>query len=221
MGGMVGTVETMTFDGWRALYDELTDEEQFEYARELAVLYPDQERANLGACERFFADTPLPLGCVLEIGGWNGSLAAQILTTHPELLSWTNIDPNADRSQVTSDSRYRPLVPVFFYWWRYREYPLFREYDTLVASHVLEHFKVRDIHDMLSALPEVLYAYVECPIAQTGENDWAGYDGTHILECGWDGLTEVFKQHGFQDKGTHQGDCRAYSRDHTDDPGAR
>ena len=213
---MVDTLTLLTFDCWRAAYDDLTDEEQSDYARHLGREYPDQDRADLLQCERFFQTIPT-VAHVLEIGGWNGRLAAHILNTVPGLRNWTNIDPNADQEHQTADPRYLAIVPAFFYWWRYGNY---RGYDTLVASHVLEHFKQRDIHELLAALPDVQAAYVECPITQTGGNDWAGYDGTHILECGWDGLTEVFEDHGFQDRGTHTGDSRSYRRSHPHHPGA-
>lgn len=182
----------MTFDEWRASYARLTDREQLDYLEDLSARYPDQARANHEQVSLFLAGRT---GRVVEIGGHVGLLAQAMLARMPGLTCWLNLEASkwARTHDVCDDPRYRTVDPGGFYWWR--NAPRFPG-SILVASHVLEHFSAEDVGRLLYCFPQVKDAYVECPLEQE-PSDWRGYEGTHILEVGWEGLEQLFASYGF------------------------
>lgn len=182
----------MTFDEWRATYARLTDREQLDYLDDVSARYPDQARVNHESVALFLAGKS---GRVVEIGGHVGLLARAMLARTPGILRWLNLEASrwARAHDVCADSKYRTVDPGGFYWWR--NAPRFPG-NLLVASHVLEHFPSADVDRMLYCFPQVMDAYVECPLGRE-PTDWAGYEGTHILGVGWDGLEQIFVSHGF------------------------
>lgn len=212
MERLVAGVESLTFNEWRARYWDLTGKEQLEYLNAVCGRHPNQYRVNEKAAKLFFdrADARR----VFEVGGYDGALARMILAREPEIVCWINCDPYQGARRDDLD-RYFHVAPEF-YWFRGDwavTWP-----DTLVFSHVLEHFPASDVDRIVGKFPSAKWMYVDCPLP-AGPPDWSGYDGTHILEAGWDGLNDLLEGHGFGDTGWLRGEQRAYRRDHPDDSG--
>jgi hypothetical protein len=204
------SIADITFDEWRACYRDLDDDSQLAYNSILAGLYPDQDHAAIEPCRRFFQTVTPPVD-VIELGGWTGRLAAHMLQRYPGIREWRNLETYAlaRYAHIPRTARYYAVDPGRFYWWRngrtYRS-------DVLVAAHFLEHFPGYDVAEILTRFPAARWAYLEVPLPPGGEPaDWTGYQGTHILELGWDGLGELLAGVGWQLLAV-DGDARWYQR---------
>lgn len=182
----------MTFDEWRARYKTLTFAEHQEYYSKIFASYPNQKHFHDSAPQEFFAFYPARR--VLEIGGWDGALAARILALNPQLELWTNLEicVEAAKSSIPTDPRYEAPPLTNWPWTSPRP-----TYDTLFMSHSIEHMQVSDIQALLSACPDLDYLYIDTPLSDQPPT-WAGYEGTHILEVGWRGLIDLLEEWGFE-----------------------
>lgn len=213
MVGQVQSVE-LSFDGWRARYDEMSETEHVEFARACVGRYPDQNRTDLLALDRFFRGVAKEARHVIEVGGHAGAAADYVLNRHPGIVHWLNVEIAPSPWRKHWGSRYSVVAPDTFRWWRGDLDTGIR--DTAVFSHVLEHLRVADVDELLTVL-HADRAYVECPVGDEPRS-WDGYHGTHILEVGWRGLHDLFAEHGFVPvKLTDE--AYAYRRDHHVDPG--
>lgn len=163
--------QIVSFDHWRANYNTWTFAQHQTYNAELAVRYPDQASFDLDACERFLEERQP--GSVVELGGWDGKLATHMLGLFPGIETWVNYDITPNVPQVCDDSRYERVVLDDWPWKRKAAG------DCLVASHVFEHMRMHEI-ELLLRKWDIDSLYVDVPL--TGATDWAGYNGTHILE---------------------------------------
>lgn len=179
----------MNWDGWRQSYDRLTFQDQKDFYRDCAVLYPCQQHFDLEAAREFF-DRYRPR-TVLELGGWDGALASQILADHDEILCWRNHDLVAV-PQIPTDPRYE-LNELFEPLWEGRGY-LYA--DAFVATHTIEHVKARELGRLVAKL-HVKACLIEAPLDDS-PLDWRGYDGTHVLELGWEGVDALFGTYGYE-----------------------
>ena len=178
------------WDLWRSRYDDLTFEEQARFADLCYRFYPVQASYDWGAARRFFSWCAPQ--SVVEIGGWTGTLAQQTLVQHSEIRLWVNYDfcRSALENSEPTDPRYQTVLLTAPAW--EREYRA----DAFVATHVFEHMKAAEIDKLIPRISSRL-CYIEAPLNAGGQS-WAGYDGTHILEIGWDGLTELMVAHGWR-----------------------
>lgn len=195
------------FDKWRALYEELSDEEQHKFADECAVRFPSQEHHDLSCHEELFSKFTNPENArVLEIGGWKGELAQKCLKRWP-IEHWLNIEfcRTAFSQQVFSEvPRYRVANPLSFRWFKYSSsegeawHPETERSGVLLASHVIEHFSATDllfVIDFFKTIPVLMF---EAPLEE-GPSNWKGYLGTHKLEWGWRELDlELFQIFGYK-----------------------
>lgn len=178
----------MTFDEWRARYDQLTFEQHQAVNAEWALLYPVQRSFNEQACLRFLQQRQPRT--VVEVGGWDGYLAGLMLPAVPSIESWTNYDITPNVPQTCFDPAYRRVV--------LDDWPWNRQVcgDVLVASHVLEHMRAGEIERLLSAWT-VDSVYLDVPVG-AGVPVWERYHGSHILEIGADGLVGLLANQGFE-----------------------
>lgn len=175
------------FDVWRREYDTLSFEDHKRYYEDWARRFPCQQSWNLKYAQEFM-DRFQPR-TVIELGGWDGSLAAALIPGN-FVLSWRNYDL-IEVPQVCELNQYELRVLDQPLW---ECGPLFA--DAFVATHTIEHLKARELELLIPKL-NVTSCLVEAPIERRGR-EWWGYEGSHILEIGWDGVDDIFAQSGFE-----------------------
>lgn len=174
------------WDDWRANYDALTFEEHQEFNAQVAERYPRQQCFNATACREFLAERQPRR--VVELGGWDGELAGLMLPAFPRILDWANYDITPVTQSCTHPVYRRVLLD---------DWPWNRVVagDALIASHVFEHMRGREIGTLLDRW-NVQSVFVDCPIDWQG-HPWNGYEGTHILELGIHDLVGLFTDRGY------------------------
>lgn len=165
---------SIDFNGWRESYDAMSFEEHQEFNKQIAAEYPNQRCWNDQQVGKFLRHY-LP-GSVVELGGWDGSLANVMLPRFPETVTWVNYDITPDVPQVCGDSRYEQVTLDDWPWKRKAAG------DVLLASHVFEHMLSHEIVALLDAW-DVAAVFMDAPIP-SGSTSWNNYEGTHILEIG-------------------------------------
>jgi len=187
------------FGAWRRQYDDLTYSEQVEFYRAVAEAYPEQIHFNEPAIRTFLDGAT---GKVLEIGGWKGELAQRVLPDLPEITEWLNVEiaPQAVTESVCLDPRYLVTIPETFIWDSDLD---IESFPTVVASHVIEHMKIREVRNLLSRI-RADRLYVDAPLPPQ-PSLWGDGQHSHIIEVGWDGLGSLIESHGFRKVGELEG----------------
>ena len=196
----------INFDVWRAEYDLMTYEDQLAFYDLVWAKHPVQKHYDPGAVAKFFSAhlAYTEPASVLEIGGWRGELAAEMLGLWPlnaDIREWTNLEicRGAVENSIPLDVRYHPVVPGGFLW----DYDqgMFAPYNVLVASHVIEHMRARELWSFLSR-QKALWVYLASPLDEE-DRDWTGYNGSHILEIGWRKITSMMGELGYRHRPHH------------------
>lgn len=187
---MTSTV-AIDWNAWRERYDEMTFADQQEFYDLVYDQFPAQARYSTRVLERFLTWMGLKSLDVVELGGWDGGLAAEILPGQEEIKSWTNheISRAAVAATVCDDPRYRGIALGEWYWRRHFVTDLF------IASHVLEHLKLRDVARVFDTT-HARWLYLQSPLGEEA-SDWQNYRGSHILEVGWRALGEELGKRGY------------------------
>lgn len=198
----------MTFDEYRERYDSLTDDEHRAAYREWEAQYPEQVHCSHDALKRFIAEHCNILS-VVEMGGWDGGAARAMLDVFVHLSAWYNIEVCAEAAaRPASDSdRYHAIVPAQFRWWRPMR--VVTEPHLFVAANVIEHLSTEDASDLIDTLRPHAW-FIEAPIAEEGQ-DWAGYNGSHVLRAGWRTLEQWLREAGYE-RAWVDGNARSYVR---------
>lgn len=183
------TAVRLDWDAWRASYDELGCVAQAAFYNDVYQLHPEQHRFSTKALGAFLDRIGDPVS-VIELGGWTGGFAAEMLAD-TAIRSWTNYEISSDAAlnPSTVDPRYQAVALARFFWEGTYECDLF------VASHVIEHLKLKDLEATFDAV-NCRFVYLQAPLSE-GPTDWSGYHGSHILEVGWDGVSEALGKRGF------------------------
>lgn len=176
----------MTFDEWRARYDTLTFHEHQQINAEWAVLYPEQRSFATDKVAVFLGERAH--GSVVELGGWDGQLAALMLHRFPDIETWVNYDITPNVPQACNDPRYERVVLDDWPWLRDARG------DVLVASHVFEHMRAAQVTLLLDRW-DVDAVYVDAPV---NGGVWDGYHGSHILELDVPGLLGLVADCGYR-----------------------
>ncbi len=178
-------------DQWRAHYAASTYAEQTAFYADIFRLYPQQKHHSIdhvaAAFDRYAPQT------VVELGGWDGELAAQMLAKRPDIESWVNVEISRPAVQSTleqMDPRYS--APELDDWYWTKEWSA----DLFLASHCIEHLTADDLDRTLRAT-SAKQLFLDAPLAD-GPTDWHGYLGTHILEVGWRGVDELCAGYGYR-----------------------
>lgn len=181
------------FNRWREAYDAMSYADHVAFYDTVWERYPSQQHFDADSASRFF-DLYSPRR-VVEVGGWQGELADRMLASNPCIQDWTNYEicRGAVDHSVPKDVRYAAVALDDWVWNR----PwLFEGVDTLVASHVIEHMRARDLEALVGCLDDVQHAFIASPLSGYPAS-WEGYNGSHILEIGWDGVDEIMSRRGF------------------------
>lgn len=182
--------QTSRWDAWRVRYATMGVDEQRAAYDGVYVSHRDQARFDADALAALLTHTGAK--AVVELGGWDGALAATILATFPAIESWTNyeISSAAVAASVCHDPRY-DAVALDDWYWNDRH-----DADVFVASHVIEHLSFADLRKTFDATA-ARWLYVQSPLEE-GPTDWTGYEGTHILEVGWAAIDADLAARGYR-----------------------
>lgn len=188
------------FDAWRENYLHMTHREQQEFYDRVEVDHPHQAAFTAAHFREFFWQgvRNLPSAYVLEMGGWKGELACEMLKIAflPSISIWCNVEicQRAVDMSICESRRYTTFVPKNFPW--NVELP---PANVFVAAHFIEHITRNDLDMLIQNLPDtVRYIALEAPISENGNGiDWTGYHGSHILEIGWKQVTRLLMNNGF------------------------
>lgn len=196
------TATAINWNAWRSRYDEMTFADQVTFYDLVFDDFPEQGRFSTRVLGRLLegpiGDEVRPLGwssipplSVVELGGWNGGFASEILPEHPEIRKWRNYEVSAAAvaATVCEDGRYQGIALRDWYWAEEHSADIF------VASHVLEHLKLRDVLATFDAT-DARWLYLQAPLGEEA-TDWTNYRGSHILEVGWRVLGEELNKRGF------------------------
>ena len=177
---------SIDWDAWRRDYDDMSFQQHQAFNQMVALQHPVQQHWNADACARFLDDRRP--WTVLEIGGWDGSLAAAMLDQCAWIHAWTMYDIT-DVPQVCTDDRYWPVVLTCWPWHKHLRG------DALVLSHVVEHMRVAQLERLIKRFSGDA-VYIDAPLPDVNPS-WEGYEGTHILEVGALELASLLAVHGY------------------------
>lgn len=191
------------FDRWRALYPWLTHSEQVDFYNQMTKFWPDQKCYDaapvIELCKRLGEQNPHLT--VIEMGGYDGALAKDILQDNPNIARWVNNElcTSIFGREVCQDARYvghaqhRPLwetLPI-------RKYSVTHP-DLFIASHVIEHLSLTHFCRLAEWLRGVPVVHFQAPLPLNRGMKWDGYVGAHILPLGWEGVECVMKENRFK-----------------------
>jgi hypothetical protein len=189
--------EIYRFNCYRDNYDNLSFREKKKLARYWLKKYPEQAHFSFEPVEFWLKEYVKVPARILEIGGWRGDLAMKVLSSSNSIELWHNYDLlENNNSQRCSDCRYQ-LIPLDDYLWNKS---LNYEYNTLIATHMIEHIKWNELLELINWIPETITTVLfEAPIPFTGENiSWKGDHSSHVLEKGWEAIINEMNIRGFR-----------------------
>lgn len=184
-------VPTLDWDAWRTSYPTLTYAQQQDFHTAIYAQYPEQRHYDPTYTARAISET-LPT-TIVELGGWDGELAEQMLDRYPFIETWTNIELCAEAATAGQGRRRRYHAPLLdgFYWdhgpWHC---------DLFVASHTIEHLTAHHL-DQTIAATRARALYLDAPLTDA-PTSWHGTTTSHALEIGWAGVTRICEQHGYR-----------------------
>ncbi len=195
------------FNQWREKYDSMSFQDQQDFYEDLIL------RGDIGEIvkNQNYFDKKVATVCfeavfskqdkvnVLEMGGWRGEMAEMIFNKFPDKIGiWLNheICEWAATNPVCKNYRYHSPKTIDFLW---MVNLVNGNYDILILSHVLEHIKLKDLISLLNVVKGISYLYIDAPIEDKTESvNWKDYNGTHILEIGWNDLEGIIKDFGYE-----------------------
>ena len=184
------TATAIDWNAWRAAYDDMSFAEQRDFYNEVFELHPEQDRYSVEHLEMLLEHIDAAVE-IVELGGWAGAFAGAVMPGHPEIVRWRNyeISSEAVDASVFHSARYEPIALRDWYW-NYEH-----SADVFIASHVLEHLKLRDVLATFDCT-DARWLFLQVPLAEEAK-DWNGYHGSHILGVGWEWLTEELEYRGY------------------------
>jgi hypothetical protein len=202
------------WDEWRRNYDSMTYEQQQSFYSSVWQNHPIQQHYNADAAKAFFdlIDLIEEDLTIVEIGGWRGELAEAVL---PDVRGfWLNIEicREAAEQRIPTSPRYKAYSPPDWPWDDPTSIFTLQRADVLVASHVIEHLSVPHL-ELLLDTSRARWMFLASPLPAIGPVDWTGYNGSHILPLGWDGVEALAGTHGWL-MFNAVGDTRWFRRGH-------
>ncbi len=176
------------WNGWRDEYPRMTFEAARAWNDAVAVEYPDQRHYDAPAITEFVNATGAV--SVVDFGGWDGALAAEVLPLAPLVGSWETWDISL-LPQACEDPRYSTFTPDGWIW---NQPP--RRADLLVASHTLEHLTEDQIRAFF-ARHTFEHVFVDVPMTDAHPR-WVNSTTMHILEMSAPDLAELICLFGYE-----------------------
>lgn len=200
------------FDAWRKRYNDMTYQDMKDFYNAVEIDHPLQQAYDAHVISQFLDNAIASVGAitVLEIGGWKGELAKQMLIK-PNILKWFNFEicERAVAQSVITSKKYHAFIPDDFVW--NISLPCA---NVFVAAHFVEHIRWRELEELFANLPpdEIQFIGLQAPIQET-EINWIGYHGSHILEVGWKRVSACLLAKGFAELSHLQtDDFRAFNK---------
>ena len=199
------TLPSAFFDNYRAKYVKMAFAEHQQVYNTIERIYPEQRcydrEAVVTFLEKLITHGVIPF--VLELGGWKGELARDMLEQWKDMRvisGWYNVEicREAVAKTICHDSRYTCNTLDGFFWdvkpgW-------VQMCNTLVLSHVVEHMRLQDFAATIThcADRKIDYVYLDIPhITADSRKAWQGWTNTHVLEGGWDDIEAILVQNGY------------------------
>ena len=174
----------LDWDAWRANYQSMTYADQVAYHSAIYAQYPEQRHYDASLVRLAINDTDPTT--VIELGGWDGELAEQMLNERDSIQSWVNIEICAEASTAGRGRHPRYGAPeLMCHYWHAGPWTC----DLFVASHVIEHLTVSDLEQTIAST-KAKFIYLDAPLEEH-PTSWAGFTGTHILQTGWRGVDQI------------------------------
>jgi hypothetical protein len=184
------------FDRYRKNYEHMSFTSKKRLTSEWSEHYPEQAHFNFKHVDFWLKKYIPDAARILEIGGWRGDLAMRALAENDKIKYWHNYDLlELNDLQKCCDKRYQ-LITLDDYLWRISlEY----DYNALIATHMIEHIKWRELKDLISWIPgQIGTVLFEAPLPASAENiNWMGDHSSHILEKGWEQVSGEMQKKGF------------------------
>lgn len=198
------------WDSWRARYAHMSYAEHVEFYDTVAAAHPSQQHYPLAVLAPWLRQVQ---GGVVELGGWRGELARDILAATPTITGWHNHEVCrwAATNPATTDPRYTATVDDCWLW---EQGPLTGA--MFVASHALEHLSDAHVAALVAQL-RTHQVLVCSPLEHAGQT-WGAYHGSHMLQLGWEGLGELLGRQGYTlvwgngVAGMYSNGCRLWQR---------
>jgi hypothetical protein len=181
---------TELLDRWRRDYQSgLTSRVEVAAVYEtLSHQFPEQNYFDTDAARVFVAR--YEPNAVVELGGWDGALARELLRRFPTVSSWDNYEI-AFLPQVCADPRY--TFHTITSRWVWQE-PIVG--DAFIASHVLEHISDSQLGDLIDAI-DCDVAFVDVPLGNQ-RHDWMRSPTTHVLTLSIDEFDAAWESRGWK-----------------------
>jgi len=185
---------TTVFNDYRRNYDNLPFENHLKLYDIIAKFFPEQKQYNLKMVHDFLNTILEPIK-VVELGGWKGELAGEILSERSDVKKWTNYELCATAvNEGLKHPNYKAVVLRKFFDGKVKGF------NTLIMSHVLEHMRYADFHKIVDGIKDygIKYIYIDAPIEEKSKNvNWTDFLGTHVLEVGWENIISLLEQSGY------------------------
>jgi hypothetical protein len=190
------------WDAWRNAYPDLTYAEQQAFHTGIYEQYPVQRHYDPDLVATAIKDT-MP-HTVVELGGWDGELAKQMLDRYPFIEWWINVEICKEASKAGEGRHPRYTAADLNDWyWEYGPW----EADLFIASHTIEHLSYPHLRQVIEAT-DAQALFLDAPLEDHALN-WRGFTGTHILPVGWTQITKLLNTHGYH---------LAWAEDHKTNP---
>lgn len=189
--------EIYQFNRYRRLYDSFSFDYKKKITNKWLRQYPEQAHFNYIPIKNWLDNIVEKPVSVLEIGGWRGDLAVLALSTSDYIKLWHNYDLiKLNSYQKCYDKRYK-LISLDDDLWHLS---LTTEYNALIATHVIEHLKWKELNELINWIPvSIRTVLFEAPLpASNGNIDWKGDHSSHILEKGWEQVIHLMESHRFK-----------------------
>ena len=214
---MAGKLES--FNLWRNHYEEMTFRELVGAYNAWALLYPLRQDRNfclptvLKAIEEVKEQLNKETLNIVELGGYEGALAYDVLTCYPD-FTYVNYDLCSIAIQRTKNQLKKYKFDAIRLKKPFWDTPITRRhygetlmsttnlkqkppnFDLFITSHTLEHLINKEVFKVLDHIAEVPFMYIQMPIRE------GGYDGVtagHICSLSWLQIQEHLSDLGYKE----------------------
>jgi len=194
------------YDEWRSNYDQMSYADQIKYSMNFIgddTLAETRHQLISDELRQFLINENRinHTHVIFELGGWKGYLANEILAQFDSsvIWDWYNFDIAIYAMIKTKclDPRYNCCItnkPIWAFMNAISR-RILKEADIFVASHVLEHIKFEELEMLYYRLLDsnCRHLFIDIPVPNENPN-WSNYEGTHILEVGYNEIIKLFSQ---------------------------
>lgn len=188
----------INWNQWRANYATTSFTDQLRFYSQLAKDYPHQRWGSIDPIiEAFRAVSPRR---VVEVGGWKGELATDAANAGLSFDSWTNYEISDVAVDPSAPSWYQHERLTDWVW----NYEGLSKPDMLLFVHSAEHMLLAEVVKTVEAFGKPEVVLIQSPLDNEPIN-WNNFNGTHIIEVGWDGILEALDELGYKLIGSTNG----------------